>query len=243
MSRNRLSLLAIGTLAAAACSEGGAGPDGTGQVILQLATTPKTANAPAASPADALTITKVQLVARKIRLAQAADACPQSEPAGSSDDQGGECPVVKAGPLLLDPPVTEGAVSAFTADLPPGTYNRLRMQIHKPTGSNDQAFLQTNPEFDGVSIKVTGDYNGAAFTFTTALTSVQEIAFATPVEVVEGTPVEVTVMLDVKSWFATQGGGFINPATLTQQQRSQIEQAIRGSFRAFKDQNKDGKEG
>ncbi|MFN0179540.1 MAG: hypothetical protein ACKVZ0_12140 [Gemmatimonadales bacterium] len=238
--RHSTAIAVLSLFGLTACSESGSGPEGTGRVVLQLATVPKGAAAASSSAAADLVITRVQLVARKLRMAQASDACPQAED-DSNTEGAGECPAIKAGPLLLDPPVTDGAVEAFTADLPAGTYNRIRFQIHKPTGSNDQAFLQANPGFEGVSIKVEGTYHLQPFTFTTALTTVQEIQLAAPVVVVDGAPVELTVLLDVKGWFADQAGtGWVDPSALTQQLRSRIEQNIRNSFRAFRDTNRDG---
>jgi hypothetical protein len=209
-------------------------------VVVQLATTPSGASGAASTNVDNLVITRVQFVARKLRLAQAGDDCPQTED-NSTTEGAGECPVMKAGPLLLDPPVTDGAVEAFTADLPAGSYSRVRFQIHKPTGANDQAFLQANPTFDGVSIRVEGTFNGTPFAFTSALTVVEEIQLAAPVDVVEGTPVELTVLLDVGDWFTDEAGtGWVDPGNLTQQERSRVEQNIRNSIRAFRDGNQDG---
>lgn len=238
--RHSTVIALVGLFGLTACSESGSGPEGTGRVVLQLATLPEGAAAASSNGAIDLVITRVQLVARKLRLAQASDDCPQVDDESTTEGIG-ECPVIKAGPLLLDPPVADGAVEAFTADLPVGTYNRLRFQIHKPAGANDQTFLQANPTFDGVSIRVEGTYNLAPFTFTTALTTVQEVQLTAPVVVVEGTPVEVTLLLDVKAWFADEAGtGWVDPSALTQQLRSRIEQNIRSSFRAFRDTNQDG---
>ncbi|MBM4186217.1 MAG: hypothetical protein FJ206_02790 [Gemmatimonadetes bacterium] len=240
MNGKALTVLAL--VAGAACSYGTSGPEGTGQVVVQLANRAPGGAGAAGSAVDILAITKVQLVARKVRLARASGSCPSNEAAGEGSEAAGEvgCPVVKAGPLLLEPPITDGAIAAFTADLPAGSYSRLRLQVHKPTGGNDQAFLQANPTFDGVSIRVEGSYNAAPFTFVTGLTTVQEIPLDSPIEVVEGTPVEVTLLLDVKAWFAAPGGtGWVDPTGLTQQQRARVEQNIRTAFRAFRDKNRD----
>lgn len=228
----------------AACG-GPAGPGGVAPVTLQLATASRSAAGTPlqfANGADELIVSSVQVVARKLRLGVAAGSCPADE--GSSEEGAGseECPMLKAGPLLLEPPVTEGATSAFTADLPAGTYDRLRFQIHKPAGSADQAFLLENPGFDGVSIRVQGTYNGSEFSFTTPLTIVEEIPLEAPLEVVEGTPTDVTLLLEVAAWFVDQTGSLLDPSTPTQQARSRIEQNIRRSFKAFRDRNADGVE-
>jgi len=240
--------------ALAACSNGSTDPNGTGNLRFQLASTGSGAtsspNAAAASitrGADVIVVTSVQLVARKIKLKRADGSCPAADLSdeGQGDEaESNECPNLKLGPLLLDPPLTDGAASSFTVELPAGTYTELRLQIHKPSNhTSDAAFLAANPGFDGISIKVAGTFNGAPFTFTTDITSEVEIAFAHPVVVTSGGTTSLTMLLDVNSWFLGQGGvALLSPLTLTQQTRTRIEQNIRISFRAFRDQDHDGGE-
>lgn len=246
----RSSYLA-GTLlvaAALACSDGPAGPEGSGTVVFQLATTgtgattaPSLAVSVTRGP-DEIIITDVQLVARKIKLGQDDGNCPDDIEDDSEDDDA--CPPLRLGPLLLDPPLDEGADPSFTVDLPAGIYDELMLQIHKPTNNNeDAAFIAANPDFNGVSIRVDGTFNGTPFSFTTDLTQVLKIALTEPVEVVEDGEVGLTLLLDVGSWFLDQGGNaLLDPAALSQQDRSRIEQNIRQSFHAFEDDDADGED-
>ena len=49
---------------------------------------------------------------------------------------------------------------------------RLQLQIHKPTNATaDAQFLADHPDFAGISIKVTGTFNGTDFTFTSTVTT------------------------------------------------------------------------
>ena len=246
----RSSCLAGTLLAAAAlaCSDGPAGPDASGTVVFQLATTgtgattaPSLAVSVTRGP-DEIIITDVQLVARKIKLGQDDGNCPDDIEDESED--GDACPPLRLGPLLLDPPVDEGADATFTVDLPAGTYDELMLQIHKPTDNNeDAAFLVANPAFNGVSIRVNGTFNGTPFSFTTGLTQVLKIALDEPVEVVADGEVGLTLLLDVGSWFLDQGGtALLDPAALSQQDRSRIEQNILQSFHAFEDDDADGED-
>jgi hypothetical protein len=246
----RSSLLAGSLLAASAlaCSDGPAGPDETGTVVFQLATNgtgattaPSLAVSVTRGP-DVIVITDVQLVARKIKLEQDEGTCPADIEDDSED--GDECPPLRLGPLLLDPPVDEGADPIFNVDLPAGTYDELMLQIHKPTSNNeDAAFIAANPAFNGVSIRVNGTFNGTPFTFTTDLTQVIEIEFDEPLEVVADGEVGLTLLLDVGSWFLDQSGNaLLDPAALSQQTRSQVEQNIRQSFHAFEDDDADGED-
>lgn len=233
--------------AALACSNDPAGPEGQGTVVFQLATTGTGATAgPSFSVsvtrgADVIVIEDVQLVARKIMLEREDATCAENEGEVEGDE---ECPSLKLGPVLLDPPVSEGAESEFTVDLPAGTYDELKIQIHKPTSTAaDQAFVLANPDFAAISIKVTGTRNGTPFTFTTDLTQVIEVEFDDPLEVVADEETGLTLLLDVRGWFLDQSGGaLLNPLSLTQQDRSRIEQNIRQSFHAFDDDDHDGED-
>lgn len=244
MHRCRLLLGLASTVAFAACSDG-VGPGGTGHVTVRLASgVTAAAGAPsAASPvtvslgSDELEITSVQLVARKLRLGRAPSSCPAEDPAAAGAESSGEspdnCALLRLGPLLLDPPLTEESELSFEADIPAGTYSRIRMQIHMPEGSADAAFLADHPELDGVSIRVEGTFNGTPFTFTSALTVEEEIVLEEDLVVEDGAATTLTLVLDVKTWFVDQGGtALIDPATTDQMLKSRIEQAIRASFKA-----------
>ncbi len=237
--------------AALACSGNPAGPEGQGTVVFQLATTGAGATT---SPALAVSVTRgndeivindVQLVARKIKLERENGTCPddEGEVEGTEDEEAeDQCPELKLGPVLLDPPLETGAEPTFTVDLPAGTYDELEVQIHKPTGrSADAAFLAAHPDFAGVSIRVNGTWNGVPFTFTTDLTQVLEIELDEPLVVVADGETAITMLLDVNAWFLDQGGGsLLDPRSLSQQARSRIEQNIRQSFHAFEDDDHDG---
>lgn len=245
-------------ITATGCSGTGSSDLGpSGKVALKLSTTAVgSAGSSILTPgvtvtmgADVLVITDVQLVARKIKLEREDGNCPtpvvegSSESGSDADDEGTpECPNLRLGPMLLDPPLVEGVEPSFTVDLPVGTYQELQMQIHKPTSSSkDAAFLAAYPAFAGTSIKVTGTFNGLPFTFTTSLTAEVEVEFAQPIVVTEGGTTALTLRLDVRQWFTAQGGGsLLNPLTLSQQSRQRVEQNIRSSFHAFEDNDEDG---
>jgi hypothetical protein len=198
---------------------------------------------------DVIVISSVELVARKLRLEQEDAACPAEE---LPDDEGGaddeddseECPTLKLGPLLLNPPLGPGAQTFFTADLPVGTYDEVNLQIHRPTDANgDAAFLAAHPDFQGVSIRVTGTFNGTPFTFTTGLTAEIEMELDTPIEVTTAGPTNITIFMDVTGWFVSESGeALLSPLALSTQGQTRVEQNIRRSFHAFEDEDEDGGE-
>jgi hypothetical protein len=195
---------------------------------------------------DVIVISSVELVARKLRLERVDGTCPAGD---LSDDEGDEneseeCPTLKLGPLLLNPPLGPGAQTFFTADLPVGTYDEVNLQIHRPTDANaDAAFLAANPDFMGVSIRVKGTFNGTAFTFTTGLTTEIEMELGTPLEVTTAGPTDITIFLDVTGGFVTgNGDALLDPLALSSDGQTRIEQNIRRSFHAFEDEDEDGGE-
>ena len=242
----RLAAMTSLVLAAAvvACSDP-TGPEGEGTVVVQLATLGSGAtNAPSLAVSvtrgeNVIVIQEVQLVARKLRLEQDDAEC-DDEAEEAELEEG--CGSVRLGPVLLDPPLEEGADPEFTVDLPAGSYDRLHLQIHKPSNATgDAAFIAANPAFDGVSIRVTGTWNGTPFEFTTDLTQVLDVELEDPLVVEADGETAVTLLLDVGSWFLGTGGTtLINPSGLSQQNRSLIEQNIRQSFHAFEDEDGDG---
>lgn len=245
------SAAVIGTASLLLMACESSGPAGTGRLTFQLA---GPSGAAAAGPtfaagADVLTLTSVEIVARKIRLERVDGTCPIATAAtgptpsnsdGSDDDEA--CPDVWLAPRILSPPVGTDAVAVFDVDLPEGVYEELKMQVHKPTGgeAGAAAFLAANPAFADISVRVVGTYNGTNFTFTSAVTAEVEIELDSPIEVTADQPAAMTLQIDLASWFAGPGGALLSPLAPSQQVRSQIEQNIRKSFHAFEDDDRDG---
>jgi hypothetical protein len=261
MSRGHLGAAAMLVISlTAACATG---PSSTGRVTFQLSTVGANSSASLVPlpdvtitrGLDVLVITQVQLVARKIEFERVEGSCAVPVPSEGSDGEGehddgenddGEndegCPELRLGPLLLKPPLSDGAETTFSVDLPAGQYEEVELKIHKPTeSSGDAAFLLAHPDFLGVSIKVTGIYNGDEFTFTTDVSSKVEVEFDTPITVTVDGMTNVTLLMDVREWFLQAGGAsLVNPIALTEGARDRIEQNIRASFHAFRDQDCDG---
>lgn len=263
---NTCAVLGLILVGAAGCSS--TSPHPTGRLVFQIATTPAgtASGGPAAAAVtvtlgtDVLVISEVQLVARKIRLVRA-DGCvhedaevdqgdaneaneanePDAENENNDMDEG--CPTLRLGPVLLVPPLTDGAQTTFVVDVPVGTYTKLQLQIHRPKAPKDQAFLTAHPGFEDVSIQVTGTYNGAPFTFVTGLSAEEEVSLSPPVVVSADGPTSFTLLLDVRGWFLNQAGtGLLNPISISAENRAQVEQNIRSGFEAFEDEDHDGHE-
>lgn len=197
------------------------------------------ANIQIGSGANSLTISQAQVVLKRIELASSS-ACDTT---GEEDDDCGE---LHAGPTLVDLPVDGTTKVILDAAVPAGTYQGLEAKL-APVDSDDAkhggaAFLAAHPDFKGISVKVTGvftDSNSQTHSFTLTLGASAEIeAHFTPSVTVGSGTSNLTVVVDVGSWFKNGSGGAIDPTNAMN--AGVIERNIRQSFRAFEDDNHDG---
>jgi hypothetical protein len=167
----------------------------------------------------------------------------EQEPDDEDDD---DCPPLTVGPVLVDLPLDGTTTVVLDALVPAGTYRRLQARLHavKPGDEGVGDFLAAHPEFEGISVKVVGVFTDAEgtdheFTFTSRMNVVSAINFDEPVTVDAGTT-NLTVNVDVGSWFAGAAGAVVDPTDAANQRT--IEKNIRRSLRAFEDDDHDGDE-
>ena len=186
--------------------------------------------------ANALVITKAQLVLREMELKlSAATTCATGTTADS-------CERVELGPMLIDLPVSDVVATPITTQVPAGTYQEIEFDIRRPgTDPADAAFIAANPNFNNVSIRIEGTYNGTAFVFTSELDQEVQIDFNPPLVVTAGNN-NATISVDIRSWFTNADGTLISPATANpgQPNASIVAEKIKTSLRAFEDDDKSG---
>lgn len=237
------------TVLLAACSDS-SGPTSTGrQVAFQLATKPA---APAAAGraalagqeiiavgSDTIVLTSVQLVLREIELDRVnGGTCDTAQ---VEDD----CEELEVAATLLDLPLGAGAERQFTVAIDTGSYDKIKFEIHKASSGDDSAFVALHPDFDGASIRVTGTYNGVAFTYVSDLDVEQEYSFNPPLTVTEDTGANVTLFVDLGAWFLNQAAdGLIDPATANKggALEGEVKSNIETSLNAFEDDDHDGED-
>ncbi|HEY7502790.1 MAG TPA: type 4a pilus biogenesis protein PilO [Gemmatimonadales bacterium] len=239
MHRLALALLALALLG---CSD----DSNLGDVRLQLASLDAASSSASVEAGqlvinagdDEIVLDQVGLVLRKIRLeGPSTESCPED---GQGDSGCGE---LEFGPVLFELPLAEDAEGVLDALVPVGSYSGLKFQLHRPTNANEDAdFVAEHPDYDDISIRVVGTYNGTPFTFTSDLTDVETVPFAGPVEVESEGPLPLTLLVQVAGWFAAEGGGLVNPADANDggPLESVVERQIRESFRAFHDGDSNG---
>lgn len=187
---------------------------------------------------DTLIITSAQIVLREIELRRIDTADCDSQ----LDDDG--CEEFEAGPVLVSLPLTAGAETEFELDIPPGMYSEIEFDIHKVEDEpSDIVFLQQHPEFDKLSIRVMGSYNGDDFLFESDLGVEQELDLVPVLVVEEGSgSTNITVFVDIDAWFREQSGDLIDPNTANEggPNKSLVEDNIKQSMEAFEDDDRSG---
>jgi hypothetical protein len=263
-----LYTVALAAGALVACSNG-TSPVPAGHVTVNASTVPGPAalqslsSDPITDGTNTLVFDRVQLVLRDIRFKRVNDdVCEGDTGSGGSNDlvvmshegngddgQEDACESVNAGPFLLDLPLGPGVDKMFSVAIDTGTFDEVRIKLHKPEDNSgdpaDQAFLATHPEFTNISIQATGTFNGTPFTFTSDLDAEQRMELVPPVVVTESsTSVDVTLKVDLTTWFADGTGGLVDPATAGQGGANEnlVRDNIEASFHAFRDENHDGED-
>ncbi len=212
---------------------------------------------------DVLLVSKAQLVVRNVQLKSATAVCSDDdddETTGKSsssssysssysssgdDDDEDDCAEIRVGPYLVDVPVNGADGARVAVAVPAGTYSSIRLWLYKVTSgdSADVAFRQANPDFRDISVRLTGTFNGTPFTFTNNVNAKLTVPLTAPLVIGTGGET-VTVTIDLTTWFLRPSGGLYSPAAANTpgQVRTQVQNNIRNAFRAFRDDDKDGRE-
>lgn len=196
-----------------------------------------------AAPASPIVITRAQLVLSKSELERVGASCVNATTPSES-----ECPDLKLGPMLIDLPLDPGAKGVLAVTLPTGSYQEFEAKIDAVMNETEgdpaasAAFLAANPQFRGVSIRVEGTYNGSPFVYTSAAEGELELTFNPPL-VVAGSAGNLTVHVDLSSWFRNIDGTTIDPRTATAgtAAKETVDNNIKRSFDVFEDDDRDGR--
>jgi hypothetical protein len=239
---------ALSLAAVTACSDA-TGTGAARSLSISFSTLPSSASAASlaslslSASSASLVITKAQLVISKSELARSGATCTSTT--SSSDDQ--DCPELKLGPMLVDLPLDASAKGVLAVTLPAGTYQQLESKIDAVMDESEgdaaasAAFLAANPDFRGVSVRVEGTYDGQPFVYTTAAEGELELTFDPPL-VVDGSSSNLTVNVDLSSWFRRSDGTTIDPNTATAGSATKeiVDDNIKRSFDVFEDDDGDG---
>jgi hypothetical protein len=197
---------------------------------------------------DTIIVRSAQLVLRKVELKRI--------DAASCVSGSGGCEDFETGSRLLTLPLGSAMIAqdvAITA--PAGTFDQLEFEVHKPSSSEDAAFIAANPDFATISIRVIGTFvhgtgTGAGtrsdFTFTSDVDQSQQASLVPPVTLKDGQTLNVTLRVDISTWYLNAATtALVDPASANKggANESIVANNIQNSFKAFEDDNRDGLEG
>lgn len=155
------------------------------------------------------------------------------------------CEKFETGPFHVTLPLDGSVTTDLEAVVDTGTYDEIEFDIHKLDESDpvDAALLDFYPNMTDISIRVTGTYNGQQFLFTSDLNEEQEIELVDPLVVTPASgAINVTLELDLSTWFRTVGGTLVDPRTANKGQPNEqmVEGNIKASIEGFRDDDHDG---
>lgn len=148
---------------------------------------------------------------------------------------------VKVGPMVvflnLNGIPTEFAAGIVMA----GNYDKIKFRLHKPEAGDvltDTEFIAGPGGELRYSVIVKGTYNGVPFIYKSTKTATQEVNLKNYVNLTAEVKTNVTLSVDVNSWFY-KDGVVLDPNNIANQ--NDIDNNIKDSFKkAFRDANKDG---
>ena len=193
------------------------------------ATNALAALAPITSGGHTLDLTHVTLTLARAELKRvSSDAC-EGDDEGENESGGAAptmeaCAEVKVGPTTVDLPLTGGMVTVPSNAIPAGTFRQLELRVS--------------------SVRLQGTFDAKPFDVTLPVDARGEIEFATPIVVTDGAPTSITVNVPANTWLVNPDGTLIDPnAILTNPSLlTMVKNRIGASFRAFEDENHDGKD-
>jgi hypothetical protein len=197
------------------------------------------------SGADVLVISKAQLVLARLELQRAGATCPVRDDDADERRDDSSCAELELAPSIVDLPVDGSATNTLKLDAPAGTYSAFEAKIRpvEAKRSGTAAFLAAHPEMTGASVRVEGTFNGKAFTFTGAPKAELESVFNPPI-VADATGASIAVKVDLTNWFRNSSGALVDPSTAKAggPNASLVNGNIARSFRAFEDEDHDGRD-
>lgn len=243
------ALLAVVPLVAA-CGDDSSGPAGSANVSVSFSVPAPGLRAPSVIQAslvpvrdnagNTLDLTLAQIVVAEVELERTDDA-EDCDASGRRNP----CNEFEAGPVLVSLNANGGLSTLFTDPIPAGSYDELEIEIEKPDEDDaaTRAFRTANPTFANASVRLTGTFNGQPFDVFVDVEAELELRLNPPLVVSGKEASNITIEIDVSKFFVGTNGNFIDPRTLSSNSsaRDRVRSNIRAAFRAFEDDDKNGR--
>jgi hypothetical protein len=217
-------LLFIVLLAFASCGEDsavnnttGSTSDNTGMSV-KLDESVTSANYPVITEAKAL-ITEIEL---------------ETEPSGTSHE-------IHIAPVVIYFGTSGQIISVTAGNLPAGTWNKIKLKIHKPEDTEpipDPEFREGTSGNQRYSFIIKGTFNGNAFVYKSRKSASIIINLSTPI-ITGNSSRNITLLVNPGLWFMNNGT-VLDPTNANNDDL--IDDNLKNSFkRAFRDDDKDGR--
>lgn len=128
---------------------------------------------------------------------------------------------LKSGLTVVALPLEGNVVTPITAPVLPGTYDELELRVQ--------------------TVRVQGRFDGQPFDVTVVVDDKLEKNIRPPLVVTEASQANLTIAIQVMSWFRNSDGSAVDLRNLTTTGRAQLANNIEASFDAFDDDDRSGR--
>jgi len=146
----------------------------------------------------------------------------------------------KTGPYVLFLNLNSHINTIGSGYIPVGTYDKIQFEIHKLSDNEpipDPEFSEGGLKF---SVIAKGTYNGVRFVYKSDKSAKQKLSFPKTLIVTE-TESNVTLQISPYIWFLDSNNQYMDPNNPNHSEiDNNIKENIKASFKAWKDNNKDG---
>ncbi|HEY5534403.1 MAG TPA: hypothetical protein VIL99_05660 [Ignavibacteria bacterium] len=152
----------------------------------------------------------------------------------------------KVGPYVLflnltSSNLTSSVNSIGTGFIPAGSYDKIQFEVHKLETNETPPDPDFRDSLGNYSVVVKGRFNGTPFVYKSTKSAKQKINYPTIVTLYTETKTNVTLLIRPQIWFM-KDNDYLDPNNTANWSDidNNIKDNIKGNFKAFKDNNKDG---
>ena len=202
---------------------------------------------------DSIKLTRIRVILRNVRLKSEDSSDVEMEHSNTSDNNsGGDDSTQKLKPFVLDLNLTGGLQQVSLTNVPLGTYDRFKFQIHKVNqteidslSASEQAAFADFLNGGNYSIIIEGttykNNQATQFTYKSEINVEIEKTLNPPLTITQSqTTFNLTLEISSASWFVDQNNSLLDPTNPSN--FTVIEHNLKSFLKVFKDNNHDGKE-
>lgn len=147
----------------------------------------------------------------------------------------------KTGPYVLTLNLNTIVSTVGSAYIPVGTYDKVKFEVHKLNSTEPVPDPEFIDSVDSYSVVVKGTFNGVRFVYKSDKSAKQQLSFPNSL-VVTTTSSNITLKIYPYLWFIDGNNMYIDPSDPNNRNTidNNIKDNIKGNFKAFKDNDKNG---